>query len=93
MIAAIRDNNPVMVIEHKGLYTLKVRCEESYAVEIGKADLKREGTDVTILTYSKMVHFCLQAARDPGATTRHFREVVDLRTLRPLDEETIKTST
>ncbi|MDY0093205.1 MAG: alpha-ketoacid dehydrogenase subunit beta [Candidatus Vecturithrix sp.] len=93
MIAAIRDNNPVMVIEHKGLYTLKGEVpEESYAVEIGKADLKCEGTDVTILTYSKMVHFCLQAAETLAQQRGISVEVVDLRTLRPLDEETIKTS-
>ncbi|GAK55617.1 transketolase central region [Candidatus Vecturithrix granuli] len=93
MIAAIRDNNPVMVIEHKALYTLKGEVPEgSYTVEIGKADLKREGTDVTILTYSKMVHLCLQAAETLAQQQGVSVEVVDLRSLRPFDEETIKIS-
>ena len=93
MIAAIRDDNPVMVIEHKGLYTLKGEVPEGdYTVEIGKADLKREGADVTILTYSKMVHLCLQAAEALAQQQGLSVEVVDLRTLRPFDEDTIKTS-
>lgn len=93
MIAAIRDNNPVLVIEHKALYTLKGEVPEGdYTVEIGKADLKREGTDVTILTYSKMVHLCLQVADALAQQHGVSVEVVDLRTLRPLDDEAIKTS-
>lgn len=91
--AAIRDDNPVMIIEHKGLYTLKGEVpEEEYTVEIGKADIKRKGKDVTILTYSKMLHYCLQAAEDMAQEKGISAEVVDVRTLRPLDEETIQTS-
>jgi pyruvate/2-oxoglutarate/acetoin dehydrogenase E1 component len=91
--AAIRDDNPVMMIEHKGLYTLKGEVpEEEYTVEIGKADIKRRGKDITILTYSKMLHYCLQAAEDIAQEQGISAEVVDLRTLRPLDEETIQTS-
>lgn len=91
--AAIRDENPVMVIEHKSLYTLKGEVpEEEYTIEIGKADVKREGKDVTILSYSKMVHYCLKAAEDLEQEKGISAEVVDLRTLRPLDKDTIRTS-
>ena len=91
--AAVRDENPVMMIEHKGLYTLKGEVpEEDYTVDIGKADIKREGKDLTILTYSKMLHYCLKAAEDVEQSRGISVEVVDLRSLRPLDEATIKTS-
>lgn len=93
MISAIRDNNPVMVIEHKGLYTLKGEVPESdYTIDIGKAEVKRVGTDVTILTYSKMAHVCLQAAETLAQEHDISVELVDVRSLRPLDEETIKAS-
>ena len=91
--AAIRDDNPVMFIEHKGLYTLKGEVpEEDYVVELSKADIKREGKDITILTYSKMVHFCLKASEDLEKEHGIHAEVVDLRTLRPLDEDTVRRS-
>ncbi|PID56433.1 alpha-ketoacid dehydrogenase subunit beta [candidate division KSB3 bacterium] len=91
--AAVKDENPVMVIEHKGLYTLKGEVpEEDYTVEIGKADIKREGTDLTILTYSKMLHYCLKAAEDVEERQGLSVEVLDLRSLRPLDDAAIKTS-
>ena len=61
--SAARDNNPVSFIEHKGLYHIKGEVpEEEYLIPIGKADVKRQGKDVTIITYSKMVHTVLEAA-------------------------------
>ncbi len=91
--SAIRDDNPVFFIEHKALYTLKGEVpEEEYTIELGKADVKKEGKDVTILTYSKMVHFCLEAAVKMEAEKQISTEVIDIRTLRPLDELTIKRS-
>jgi len=88
--SAIRDDNPVLFIEHKGLYNFKGPVpEEEYMVEIGKADLKREGTDLSIISYSKMIHSCLsvaQALEEEGISV----EVLDLRTLRPLDDVALK---
>ena len=90
--SAIRDNNPVFFIEHKGLYHIKGEVpEEEYLIPIGKADVKREGKDVTIITYSKMVHTALEAAEKMAAQGID-AEVVDLRTLVPLDMETIAQS-
>lgn len=91
--AAIRDDDPVLFFEHKFLYR---RIKEDVAdgdwvVPIGKARIAREGTDVTIVTYGAMVHTALDAARDL-AEAGVKAEVVDLRTLMPLDEETILTS-
>jgi len=91
MKAAIRDNNPVLFFEFKYLYRrIKDEVpEEDYVVEIGKADLKREGGDVAIITYGTTVHFCLEAAeilsKEDGVET----SVLDLRSLSPLDEEMI----
>ncbi len=90
--SAIRDNNPVVFIEHKGLYQTKGEVpEEEYTLPIGKADVKRFGKDVTILTYSKSVLMCLDAAEKLAAEGID-AEVVDLRTLVPLDMETIGES-
>lgn len=90
--SAIRDNNPVVFIEHKGLYQTKGEVpEEEYTLPIGKADVKRYGKDVTILTYSKSVLMCLDAA-EKLAGEGIDAEVVDLRTLVPLDMETIDES-
>lgn len=90
--SAIRDNNPVVFIEHKGLYQTKGEVpEEEYTLPIGKADVKRYGKDVTILTYSKSVLMCLEAA-EKLAGEGIDAEVVDLRTLVPLDMETIGES-
>ena len=90
--AAIRDDNPVMFIEHKMLYGLE-GCvpDEDYVIPFGVADVKREGSDVTVITYSRMVHRALEVAErlaQEGVSV----EVVDLRTLKPLDMETIATS-
>ncbi len=91
--AAIRDPNPVVFLEHEMMYGLEfdVPEVEDYLVPIGKAKVRREGTDVTITAHSRMVGFALQAAEklaEEGISC----EVVDLRTLRPLDHETIVES-
>ncbi len=90
--AAIRDDNPVLFFENKLLYRTKGEVpEEDYIVELGKADVKKEGSDVTIISYSRMVPICLQAADTLEKQGIH-AEVVDLRSLRPLDTETIIAS-
>jgi pyruvate/2-oxoglutarate/acetoin dehydrogenase E1 component len=90
--AAIQDDNPVMFIEHKMLYKEKGPVpEEEYIIPLGVADVKRTGKDVTIVTYSRMVLRALEAA-DLLAKEGIDVEVVDLRTLKPLDIDTIVTS-
>jgi 2-oxoisovalerate dehydrogenase E1 component len=90
--AAIRDDNPVMFIEHKMLYKEKGPVpEEEYLIPLGVADVKREGSDVTIVTYSRMVYRALEAA-DTLAKEGISVEVVDLRTLKPLDIDTVVAS-
>jgi pyruvate/2-oxoglutarate/acetoin dehydrogenase E1 component/TPP-dependent pyruvate/acetoin dehydrogenase alpha subunit len=90
--AAIRDDNPIMFIEHKMLYKEKGPVpEDEYLIPLGVADVKREGQDVTIVTYSRMVLRSLEAAEvlaEDGIDV----EVVDLRTLKPLDIETVVAS-
>ncbi|MBI2864811.1 MAG: alpha-ketoacid dehydrogenase subunit beta [Chloroflexi bacterium] len=89
LISAIRDDNPVVFVEHKRLYRLRGDVpEEAYAIPLGKADVKREGRDVTLIATSMMVHEALAAA-DMLAETGISAEVVDLRTLVPLDLDTI----
>ncbi len=91
--SAIRDDDPVIFLEHKRTYRL-VRGEipdEEYTLPIGKADVKLEGQDLSIITYGLMVHHCIEAARglaDEGISA----EVIDLRTLRPLDKSTVLES-
>ena len=90
--SAIRDNDPVIFIEHKGLYQTRGDIpEEEYTLPIGKADVKREGGDVTIITYSKSVLMALDAAKELEAAGIS-AEVLDLRTLVPLDFDAIKQS-
>jgi 2-oxoisovalerate dehydrogenase E1 component beta subunit len=93
MAAAIRDPNPVLYLEHKYLYRhLKAEVPEGeYLVEIGRADVKRAGTDITVLTYHTGLQWALGAA-DVLAREGVEVEVVDLRTLLPLDTETILAS-
>lgn len=87
--ASIRDDNPVIFIEHKALYSLKGEIPEGETlVPLGQADVKRRGEDVTIVASGYMVHFALQAA-DALAGEGIKAEVIDPRTLKPLDEETI----
>ena len=91
--SAIRDDDPVIFLEHKRTYRL-VRGDvpdEEYTVPIGKADVKREGDDMTVVTYGLMVHHCLEAANELAKEGVNV-EVVDLRTLRPIDEETVVSS-
>ena len=91
--AAIRDDDPVIFIEHENLLGDKgeVPDDPEFVVPIGQADIKREGSDVTILTYSRSVITSLKAAE--ALAERDIKaEVVDLRTLRPLDMETILAS-
>jgi pyruvate/2-oxoglutarate/acetoin dehydrogenase E1 component len=90
--AAIRDDNPVMFIEHKMLYGVEgLVPEEDYLIPFGVADVKREGKDVTVITYSRMVHRCLEAAEKLAGEGVSV-EVIDLRTLKPLDMETVAAS-
>jgi 2-oxoisovalerate dehydrogenase E1 component len=90
--AAVRDDNPVMFIEHKMLYGLEGRVpDEDYVIPYGVADIKREGSDVTVVTYSRMVHRSLEAAEKLAGEGISV-EVIDLRTLNPLDMDTIASS-
>jgi pyruvate dehydrogenase E1 component beta subunit len=83
--AAIRDDNPVMFIEHSTLYQTRGEVPvDDYVVPLGTSDVKREGSDVTLVSYAKMVQISLQAA-DMLAKEGISAEVVDLRSLRPLD--------
>ena len=90
--AAIRDDNPVMFIEHKMLYKEKGFVpEEEYIIPFGVADIKRPGKDVTLVTYSRMVLRSLEAAETLAGEGIDV-EVIDLRTLKPLDINTIVNS-
>ena len=92
--SAIRDDNPSLFLEHKWIYRrIKEQVSEDpeLLVPIGSADVKREGTDVSIITYGAMVHKALEAA-DALARRGISAEIVDLRTVYPLDEETILRS-
>lgn len=91
--SAVRDNNPVIFLEHKFLYR-RVKEEippGDFTVPIGKAEVRREGRDLTIVTYAAMVHASLEAAKDLAKEGIE-AEVVDLRTLLPLDREAILAS-
>ena len=92
MIQAIRDDDPVIFCEHKLLYSREGDVpEESYAIPFGEASVVREGDDVTIVTYGRMVHQALDAA-NALAKQGIDVEVIDLRTTSPLDEDTILES-
>jgi len=93
LIAAIRDNDPVLFLEHMKLYrSFRGEVpEEEYTVDLGKADIKREGKDVTIVSYGAMVHTSLKAA-DALAKDNIEAEVIDLRTVSPIDVETVVES-
>jgi len=85
--SAIRDNNTVLFFEHKKLYGVKGEVpEEEYTISLGEAEIIREGSDLTIVTYSYMCQFCLEAAKileKQGVQV----EIVDLRTVDPIDEK------
>ena len=90
--ASIRDNDPVVFIEHKLLYMTEGEVPEGeYVIPLGKADIKREGKDVTLITYSLMTLKCLEAA-EILAKEGIEAEVVDLRSLCPLDKKTFLDS-
>jgi 2-oxoisovalerate dehydrogenase E1 component beta subunit len=91
--AAIRDPNPVLYFEHKYLYRhIKGEIpDKDYIVLIGKADVKREGTDISVITYGTGVHWALEAAEIMAKEGVEI-EIVDLRTLLPLDKESIYRS-
>jgi 2-oxoisovalerate dehydrogenase E1 component beta subunit len=93
LVAAIRDSSPVLFFEHKKLYrTIKGEVpEEDYTVPIGPAAIRREGKDLTIISYGFMVHVALEAA-ETMAKRGIEAEVIDLRTLSPIDKETILKS-
>ncbi len=90
LIASIRDNDPVIFLEHMKLYrSFRGEVpEEAYTIELGKADVKREGSDVTLIAYGAMVHTCLKAAEELEKEDID-AEVIDLRTVSPIDIETI----
>lgn len=90
--SAIRDDNPVIFFEHQQLmYTRGPVAEGEYLIPFGKADIKREGNDLTVISYSLMVHRVLRAAEELEKQGVHI-EVIDLRTLNPLDKKTILES-
>ena len=90
--AAVRDDNPVIVLEGEMLYNTKGEVpEEEYVIPIGKAELKREGDHCTIVTHGKMILVALQVA-DQLAKDGIRVDVLDLRTVRPMDVEAIRTS-
>jgi pyruvate dehydrogenase E1 component beta subunit len=91
--SAIRDDDPVFFIEHATLYSVRgeVSEDEDFLVPIGVSDVKREGQDVTIVAYSKMIQVALEAA-DRLAEESIQAEVIDLRTLRPIDTQPIVES-
>jgi acetoin:2,6-dichlorophenolindophenol oxidoreductase subunit beta len=92
LTSAIRDDDLVVVFENKMLYNMNGEVPEGeYLIPLGKADIKREGTDVTIVAISRMVHQALAAADELEAAGISV-EIVDPRTLSPLDEETILNS-
>ena len=91
--SAIRSDDPVIFLEHKRTYRL-VRGEvpeDDYTVPIGQADVKLDGEDMSVVTYGLMVHHCIEAAREL-AQEGISAEVVDLRTVRPIDRETVLAS-
>ena len=90
--SSIRDGNPVIFIEHKLLYNTKGEVpEKEYSVPIGKAEIKRDGRDITIVSYSRTFLFALEAA-EKLARQGIEAEVIDLRTIEPLDMHTILES-
>ena len=91
LIAAINDPNPVLFFEHKGLYRsiYKEVSENYFTTEIGKAAVLKEGKELTIISYGAAIHWVLEYLENNAAV---FADVIDLRTLQPLDTETIYTS-
>jgi len=91
--AAIRDENPVIFMEAELLYGLKGEVPDGeLVIPIGKADVKREGSDVTIITWSRMLTACVLPAAEQLAAAGINAEVIDLRTIKPMDEEAVAAS-
>ena len=92
LLAAIEDDDPVIFFEDKTLYNMKGEVPEGYyTIPLGKADIKREGSDVTIVAIGKQVHTALAAAKQLSKKGLEV-EVIDPRSLSPLDEDTILSS-
>lgn len=90
--SAIRDNNPVIVLESEMMYGMKGEVpEEEYLIPLGLADIKKPGSDVTLIAWNKMLHVAMDAAVKLEKEGIH-AEVIDPRTIQPLDEQTIFTS-
>lgn len=90
MKTAIRDNDPVYVMENTLLYGIKGEVpEEEYLIPLGKADRKREGKDITLIAHGRAVLTCLEAAKILAEEDGVEAEVIDLRSIRPLDEQAI----
>lgn len=93
LISSIRDNNPVVFFEQKLLYRKKGPVpEEEYTIPLGEAEIKRQGSDLTIVTWGRMTPLCLETAEVIATEDGIEVEVVDPRTLRPLDSKTITDS-
>ena len=92
--SAIADPDPVLFLEHKKTYRLIKGDvpDEPFTVPIGRADVKREGTDLSVIAYGLMLHLCLEAAQRLEQEAGLSAEVVDVRTIAPLDKETILAS-
>lgn len=91
--AAIRSDNPVVFIEHKATYgQMGAVPTDEYIIPLGVADIKRQGKDATIVTYSRQTMFALQAAKELAEKYGIDAEVIDLRTLKPLDIDTVARS-
>jgi pyruvate/2-oxoglutarate/acetoin dehydrogenase E1 component len=91
--AAIRSDNPVVFIEHKATYgQMGAAPLDDYIIPLGAADVKREGSDVTLVSYSRQVMFCLAAAEELAAQHGINAEVIDLRTIKPMDIKTVAES-
>jgi len=92
--AAVRDNNPVIFLEYKVQFNMKgeVPLDPDFVLPIGKADIKKEGKDVSVITYGRMLERVMQAAKEVEEAEGVSVEVVDLRTLKPLDKDTVLES-
>jgi pyruvate dehydrogenase E1 component beta subunit len=92
LVSSIRDDNPVVFVEHKGLYTYKDKVPDGeFTVPLSRANVVREGTDLTLVTYSRMVHTAVKAA-DQLAEMGVKPEIIDLRTINPWDRKTVLDS-
>jgi len=92
--AAVRDDDPVLFIEHELLYSVKGEVpdeDEEYTIPLNRGVIKREGSDVTLVTFSRMVHICMQAAEELAKSGIE-AEVIDLRSIRPIDLDLVLDS-